>query len=144
MSASSATDPHNLQRFLDAQAHVIDQVLAELRDGRKRSHWMWFIFPQIAGLGSSPTAQHFAISGRAEALAYLAHPTLGPRLRQCTDLVNQIPNRTIDDIFGYPDDLKFRSSVTLFSSVAPGEAVFRTALDRYFAGQADPATLALL
>ena len=77
MSASSATDPHNLQRFLDAQAHVIDQVLAELRDGRKRSHWMWFIFPQIAGLGSSPTAQHFAISGRAEALAYLDHPTLG-------------------------------------------------------------------
>ena len=140
----SPPDPFNLQRFLAAQAHVIDQVLAELRDGRKRTHWMWFIFPQIAGLGSSPTAQHFAISGRAEALVYLAHPTLGPRLRQCTDLVNQIPNRTIDDIFGYPDDLKFRSSVTLFSSVTPGEAVFRTALDRYFAGKPDPATPALL
>jgi uncharacterized protein (DUF1810 family) len=137
-------DPHNLQRFLDAQARVIDQVLAELRDGRKRSHWMWFIFPQIAGLGSSPTAQHYAISRRAEAVAYLDHPTLGPRLRQCTDLVNQVAGSTIDDIFGYPDDLKFRSSVTLFSSVAPGEAVFRTALDRYFAGQPDSATLALL
>jgi uncharacterized protein (DUF1810 family) len=137
-------DPHNLQRFLDAQARVIDQVLAELRDGRKRSHWMWFIFPQIAGLGSSPTAQHYAISGRAEAVAYLDHPTLGPRLRQCTDLVNQVAGSTIDDIFGYPDDLKFRSSITLFSGVAPGEAVFRTALDRYFAGQPDSATLALL
>ena len=137
-------DPFNLQRFVDAQAHVIDQVLAELRDGRKRSHWMWFIFPQIAGLGSSPTAQHFAISGRAEALAYLDHPTLGPRLRQSTDLVNQIPNRTIDAIFGYPDDLKFRSSVTLFAATAPGEAVFQQALEKYFGGTPDPATLARL
>ncbi|MGA1982618.1 MAG: DUF1810 domain-containing protein [Acidobacteriaceae bacterium] len=142
--AAPASDPNNLQRFLDAQAPVFSQVFAELREGRKRTHWMWFIFPQIAGLGSSPMAQHFAISGRAEALAYLAHPTLGPRLRECTELVNQIPNRTIADIFGYPDDLKFRSSVTLFAAVAPGEAVFRAALDRYFAGQPDPATLARL
>jgi uncharacterized protein (DUF1810 family) len=138
------SDPHNLQRFLDAQAPVFDQILTELRAGRKRSHWMWFVFPQIAGLGSSPMAQHFAISGRAEALAYLAHPTLGPRLRECTGLVNQVPNRTISDIFGYPDDLKFRSSVTLFAAVAPGEEVFRAALDQYFAGKPDPATLARL
>jgi uncharacterized protein (DUF1810 family) len=146
--SAPASDPFHLQRFLDAQAHVYTQVLAELHDGRKRTHWMWFIFPQIAGLGSSDMARHFAISGRAEALAYLAHPTLGPRLRECTELVNQVPNRTpnrtIADIFGYPDDLKFRSSITLFAGVAPGEAVFRTALDQYFAGESDPATLARL
>jgi uncharacterized protein (DUF1810 family) len=138
------TDPHDLQRFLHAQSPVYDQVLAELRDGRKRTHWMWFIFPQIAGLGSSPMAQHFAISGRAEAQAYLAHPTLGPRLRECTSLVNQIPNRAIADIFAYPDDLKFRSSVTLFTAIAPGEAVFQQALETYFTGRPDQATLALL
>ena len=137
-------DPHNLQRFLDAQSPVYDQVLAELRDGRKHTHWMWFIFPQIAGLGSSPMAQHYAISGRAEALAYLAHPVLGPRLSECTQLVNQIPNRAIDQIFAYPDDLKFRSSITMFAAVAPGEEVFHIALERFFAGQPDPATLALL
>jgi uncharacterized protein (DUF1810 family) len=139
-----APDPHHLQRFLDAQAHVIDQVLAELRAGRKRTHWMWFIFPQISGLGSSDIAQHYAISGRAEAIAYLDHPMLGPRLRECTDLVNQIPNRTIDEIFGYPDDLKFRSSITLFAAVAPGEEAFRAALEKYFSGIPDSATLALL
>jgi uncharacterized protein (DUF1810 family) len=139
-----ASDPHNLQRFLDAQSPVYDQVLAELREGRKRTHWMWFIFPQIAGLGSSPMAQHFAISGRAEAVAYLAHPTLGPRLRECTDLVNHIPDRTIDEIFAYPDDLKFRSSITLFAAVAPAEPTFQRALETYFAAQPDPATLALL
>jgi uncharacterized protein (DUF1810 family) len=105
---------------------------------------MWFIFPQIAGLGSSDMAQHFAISGRAEAEAYLAHPTLGPRLRQCTALVNQGPNRTISDIFGYPDDLKFRSSITLFATVAPAEPAFAAALLKYFAGKSDPATLARL
>jgi uncharacterized protein (DUF1810 family) len=124
---------------------------------------MWFIFPQIAGLGSSDMAQHFAISGRDEALAYLAHPMLGPRLRECTELVNQVshrtpdrtiaeiytlshrtPDRTIAEIFGYPDDLKFHSSVTLFATVAPGEEVFRAALDKYFAGKPDPATIARL
>jgi uncharacterized protein (DUF1810 family) len=137
-------DPHNLQRFVDAQAPVIEQVLAELRAGRKRTHWMWFIFPQIAGLGSSPMAQRYAISGRNEAEAYLQHAILGPRLTQCTRLVNDVPNRTIDEIFGFPDDLKFRSSITLFSAVAPTEEVFRAALDKYFAGQPDSATLALL
>jgi len=137
-------DPFHLHRFVDAQARVFERVLAELRDGRKRSHWMWFIFPQIAGLGFSDMARRFAISGRAEALAYLAHPTLGPRLRECTDLVNQVSGRTPDEIFGYPDDLKFRSSVTLFAAVAPAEPVFRTALDKYFSGEPDPATLKLL
>jgi uncharacterized protein (DUF1810 family) len=137
-------DNYNLQRFLDAQAPVFDRVLTELRAGRKRSHWMWFIFPQIAGLGSSGMARTFAISGREEAAAYLQHEVLGPRLRQCTDLVNQISARNIDEIFGYPDDLKFHSSVTLFAQVAPSEAVFQAALDKYFAGQPDAATLARL
>jgi uncharacterized protein (DUF1810 family) len=137
-------DPFNLRRFVDAQAQVFDHVLAELRDGRKRSHWMWFIFPQISGLGSSPMAQRYAISGRAEAETYLQHPLLGPRLRQCTELVNQVPSRTAEEIFGYPDNLKFRSSMTLFANLALREAVFRAALDKYFAGQPDSATLALL
>jgi uncharacterized protein (DUF1810 family) len=139
-----ASDPFNLRRFLDAQAPVIDQVLAELRAGRKRTHWMSFIFPQIAGLGSSPMAQQYAISGSTEAIAYLAHPTLGPRLRECTELVNQIPNRTIEEIFGYPDDLKFRSSITLFAAAAPAGAFFQRALEKYFGGQPDSATLARL
>src|ERR1700761_3486 len=101
MSAPSAADPFQLARFVEAQTRVIDNVLSELRDGRKRTHWMWFIFPQIAGLGSSEMACRFAISGRDEALAYLDHPLLGSRLRQCTDLVNQVPDRTVEQIFGY-------------------------------------------
>jgi uncharacterized protein (DUF1810 family) len=137
-------DPFNLQRFVDAQEPVIDHVLAELRDGRKRSHWMWFIFPQIAGLGSSPIAQHYAISGRKEAETYLQHELLGPRLRQCTELVNQVAGRTLEEIFGYPDNLKFRSSVTLFASVDPNEQAFQVALEKFFAGKPDPATMALL
>jgi uncharacterized protein (DUF1810 family) len=137
-------DPYNLRRFVDAQAPVFDQVLSELRAGHKRSHWMWFIFPQIAGLGSSPMAERYAISGRAEATAYLQHELLGPRLKQSTELVNQVSGRTIEEIFGYPDNLKFRSSVTLFSSVVPEDEVFRTALQKYFAREPDPATLALL
>ena len=135
-------DPYNLQRFVDAQSGVFDQVLAELRQGRKRSHWMWFIFPQIAGLGSSEMAQRFAISSREEAVAYLSHPVLGPRLRQCTDLVNKVSARTVEDIFGYPDDLKFRSSISLFARVAPDEEVFRAALEKYFNGKPDAATIA--
>jgi uncharacterized protein (DUF1810 family) len=137
-------DNYNLQRFVDAQAPVFDRVLAELRAGRKRTHWMWFIFPQIAGLGSSGMARTFAISGRAEAAAYLQHAVLGPRLRQCTDLVNHISGSTIDAIFGYPDDLKFHSCVTLFAQVTPSEAIFQAALDKYFGGQPDTATLARL
>ena len=137
-------DIYNLQRFVDAQAPVFDRVLAELHAGRKRSHWMWFIFPQVTGLGSSGMARTFAISGRAEAAAYLQHEVLGPRLRQCTDLVNRISGSTIDPIFGYPDDLKFHSCVTLFAQVAPSEAIFQAALDKYFGGQPDAATLVRL
>jgi len=134
-------DQYNLQRFVDAQSQVIDRVIAELRQGRKRSHWMWFIFPQIAGLGSSEMAQRYAISCREEALAYLNHPVLGPRLRECTELANKVAGRTVEDIFGYPDDLKFRSSISLFAHVAPGEEVFRAALEKYFNGEPDEATI---
>jgi uncharacterized protein (DUF1810 family) len=137
-------DKYNLQRFVDAQSRVFDQVLAELRQGHKRSHWMWFIFPQISGLGSSEMAQRFAISGRDEALAYLDHSVLGPRLRQCTELVNQVSGSTVEEIFGYPDNLKFRSSMTLFAQVAPGEEVFRNALEKHFDGKPDSATIARL
>jgi len=111
-------DPHNLRRFLDAQASTYTQACSELAAGQKRSHWMWFIFPQIRGLGSSPTAQRFAIVSFEEAAAYLTHPVLGSRLRECTNLANAIEGRSIEAIFGYPDDLKFHSSVTLFGQAA--------------------------
>ena len=130
---------------MEAQAGVYSRVLEELRHAQKRSHWMWFIFPQVAGLGSSSTAQQYAISGRDEAVAYLAHPVLGPRLRECTALVNAAPPKTrVDAIFGYPDDLKFRSCITLFHTIAPEEPAFREALNRFFAGRPDDATLRLL
>jgi uncharacterized protein (DUF1810 family) len=111
-------DPYSLQRFLDAQAPVYERVLGELRAGRKRSHWMWFVFPQIAGLGQSEMARRYAISSLAEAKTYREHPVLGARLRDCTALVNQVDGRSIDEIFGYPDDLKFHSSMTLFARAA--------------------------
>jgi uncharacterized protein (DUF1810 family) len=133
-------DPYNLARFVDAQGPVYERVVAELRNGRKQSHWMWFIFPQIEGLGSSPMANKFAITSRAEAQAYLEHPILGPRLRDCTRLVTGVPNRSIEDIFGYPDDLKFCSSMTLFAAVAADNKDFTDALDRFYGGKADPAT----
>src|ERR1700756_83260 len=109
------SDPYDLQRFVDAQNPVYDKVCSELRDGRKKSHWMWFVFPQIAGLGSSPLARRYAISSLAEAAAYHAHPILGPRLTECTSLVNRVEGRPVEQIFGYPDDLKFCSSMTLFA-----------------------------
>ena len=137
-------DSYDLQRFVDAQQPVYDKVCAELRQGAKRSHWMWFIFPQIKGLGHSATAQKFAISSLAEARAYLEHPLLGPRLRECSRLVAAVDGRTIDDILGFPDNMKFRSSMTLFSLAAPDELVFKDCLGKYFAGEADPATLAQL
>ena len=137
-------DPFHLQRFLDAQDPVYTRVLAELRSGRKSTHWMWFIFPQLRGLGNSRTASEFAISSRAEAEAYWNHPVLGPRIRECAGLVNRIEGRTIEEIFAYPDHLKFRSSVTLFREIAPGERVFHDALEKYFAGIAEPRTLGLL
>jgi len=134
-------DPFDLDRFVAAQEPVLDRAMAELRTGRKTSHWMWFVFPQIAGLGHSAMARRFAISGRAEAEAYLRHPVLGPRLRACTELVNRIAERTAYEIFGSPDDLKFRSSMTLFANVAPDDAAFAEALRKYFDGVPDPATL---
>jgi len=137
-------DPFDLERFVEAQEPVYEQVCRELRAGRKQSHWMWFVFPQIRGLGHSPTAQHFSIRSRAEAEAYLRHPVLGARLRECMALVNAVEGRGISDIFGYPDDLKFRSSMTLFAEVAPEEQVFRQALDKYFGGEPDERTVALM
>ena len=138
-------DPFHLQRFLDAQQSMYAQAQTELAAGQKRSHWMWFIFPQIQGLGSSSIAQRFAISDIQEARAYLAHPILGSRLRECTALVNAVQGRSLDDILGYPDNLKFHSSVTLFAEAArtttPDVNVFTEALTRYFRGAPDPATL---
>ncbi len=134
-------DPYELGRFRDAQAPVFDIVVAELTGGQKRSHWMWFVFPQLAGLGSSAMARRYAIRTLAEAEAYLADPVLGERLRRCTDLVLAIEGRIISAILGSPDDVKFRSSMTLFGRAAPDEARFQAALDRYCGGEADRATL---
>jgi uncharacterized protein (DUF1810 family) len=137
-------DPHNLQRFVDAQAPVYEQVCAELRAGRKTSHWIWFIFPQIAGLGYSPMAQRFAIAGRGEAEAYLQHPLLGPRLAECTMLVNQHAGEDIVDFFGDIDAMKFRSSMTLFARVAQDNGIFLEALKNFCSGEMDDLTLAKL
>jgi uncharacterized protein (DUF1810 family) len=133
-------DPFNLQRFVAAQNPIFDQVCSELRGGAKRSHWMWFIFPQITGLGNSQLARKFAISSREEAKAYLKHPILGPRLIGCTKLVNLIEDRAIEQIFSYPDDLKFRSCMTLFADTSDNQ-VFLDALNKYFQGKSDPLTL---
>ena len=134
-------DPYRLERFVDAQNDVYDEVCAELRKGEKRGHWIWFIFPQIQGLGSSRTAAEFAISSREEAERYLEHPILGPRLRECTRLVTLVEGRSIQQIFPYPDYLKFRSSMTLFSQVAADNRIFVQALRKYFGGEFDPLTL---
>jgi uncharacterized protein (DUF1810 family) len=137
----SASDPFDLQRFVDAQARIYEQVLDELRAGRKRSHWIWFIFPQIAGLGSSPTASRYAIASLDEARAYLRHDLLGPRLHECTQLVNAIQNRSIGEIFGSPDDMKVRSSMTLFAHATDDNRDFVEVLARYYDGEEDPLTL---
>ncbi|MDX7950604.1 DUF1810 domain-containing protein [Lichenihabitans sp. Uapishka_5] len=137
-------DPHGLERFVAAQALVIDEVLDELRRGRKASHWMWFVFPQIAGLGHSAMAQRYAIASAAEARAYLAHPVLGRRLFDATALVNGHAGRSASAIFGAPDDIKFRSSMTLFAAVAPDRAPFQRALRTFFDARPDPQTLARL
>ncbi len=136
-------DPHDLQRFVKAQDAAYDAALSELRAGRKRSHWMWFIFPQLAGLGSSSTAATYAIRSLQEARAYLEHPVLGPRLMECVQAANAVQGRSAGDIFGYPDELKFRSSVTLFLLAATGEAKapFQRALDKYFDGAPDRLTM---
>src|SRR5579863_10309707 len=135
------SDPFNLQRFVNAQNPVYEGVCVELRGGRKEGHWIWFIFPQMRGLGSSAMANAFGIASRTEAEAYLKHAVLGPRLRECTRLVNLVEGRSIERIFGYPDDLKFRSSMTLFVSVAADKQVFEDALRKYFGGEMDPLTL---
>jgi uncharacterized protein (DUF1810 family) len=134
-------DRFDLQRFVEAQTGVHEQVCAELRAGKKRSHWMWFVFPQIRGLGSSPMAARFAISGVEEARAYLEHAVLGKRLRECTGIVLGVQERTAEEIFGYPDDLKFHSSMTLFAKAQEGAGVFGEALERYFGGKMDRGTL---
>lgn len=139
-------DPYDfdLQRFVAAQQPVYANVCEELRQGSKRSHWMWFIFPQIKGLGHSAMARKFAISSLAEAQAYLQHPLLGARLRECSLLVAAVDGRSADEIFGFPDNMKFRSSMTLFGQAAPEEQVFNECLRKYFGGVADPSTLAQL
>jgi len=137
------TDAYHLQRFVDAQASCFAQVCSELAAGQKRTHWMWFIFPQMRGLGSSSMAVRFALSGLDEAKAYLAHPLLGARLRECTALVNAVEGRPVGEIFGYPDDLKFHSSMTLFAQAADDQ-VFVAALRKYFGGAPDQATIHLL
>lgn len=141
---TTPNDPHNLQRFVDAQNPDYEQVCSELRAGHKRTHWIWFIFPQLKGLGRSETASYYGIASRQEAEAYLAHPILGPRLRECTRLVNAVEDRSIDQIFGYPDNLKFRSSMTLFASTATENQIFEDALQKYFAGEPDQRTVELL
>ena len=134
------SDAFDLDRFVRAQDPVLDQVRHELAEGRKRSHWMWFVFPQLRGLGRSATAQHYGIGSLAEAKAYLAHPVLGPRLVECTELVNRVEGRSVHQIFGGPDDLKFHSSMTLFASADPEAAVFRGALAKHFGGALDALT----
>ena len=138
------SDPFDLNRFVEAQTPVYRNALAELQAGAKRSHWMWFIFPQVEGLGSSAMAQRYAIHSREEALAYLAHPVLGARLRECAAALLQVTGRSIEQIMGYPDDMKLRSSMTLFAEIAPEEAAFQAVLDKYFGGERDAQTLRFL
>ncbi|MEE6138277.1 DUF1810 domain-containing protein [Mycobacterium sp. 050128] len=140
----SADDPFDLTRFVVAQEPVYGSVVEELRDGRKRGHWMWFVFPQLRGLGSSPTAVHYGISSLQEARAYLGHEVLGPRLHECTRLVNRVRGRSITQIFGTPDDLKLRSSMTLFALATDDRQDFLTLLDIYYRGEQDALTLAQL
>lgn len=135
---------NDLKRFVDAQERVYPEARAELATGRKRSHWMWFIFPQLRGLGHSPTSREFGIASLEEARAYLAHPLLGARLLECTQLVAAVEGRTAREIFGSPDDLKFRSCMTLFADASDHDEMFESALRKYYGGERDPRTLELL
>jgi uncharacterized protein (DUF1810 family) len=135
-------DPFNLERFVDAQAPVYEQIRRELKVGRKQSHWMWFIFPQIPGLGQSPMSVRFAIASLDEAQAYLAHPVLGPRISECARLTLNVEGKTARDIFGPIDEMKFHSSMTLFARAAPDEEIFQRCINKYFVGAPDPATSA--
>ena len=140
-AVASANDPYDLQRFVKAQDPVYDEVLTELRNGQKESHWMWFIFPKLRGLGHSQMAAKFGIGSREEAEQYLKHPILGPRLRECSRLVTLVEGRSINEILGSPDDMKFKSCMTLFASAAPGDHIFTAALQKYFGGELDHQTL---
>jgi uncharacterized protein (DUF1810 family) len=140
----STADPHDLDRFVQAQRNVYEQALAEIRTGRKRSHWMWYIFPQYAGLGSSAISQRYAIRSLAEAEAYLRHPVLGVRLVQCAEAALGIHGRFASEVFGAPDDMKLRSSATLFAAVSPPGSVFERLLEKYFDGERDQRTVQLV
>lgn len=144
MTDTPAADPHDLARFLAAQTPVYDSALAEIRSGRKRSHWMWYVFPQYAGLGFSATSRRYAIRSRAEAGMYLRHPVLGPRLVECCEAALALEGLSAADVFGSPDDLKLRSCATLFASVSPPGSVFEQVLVRFFDGKPDEATLRLV
>jgi uncharacterized protein (DUF1810 family) len=137
-------DPHHLERFVSAQRGTYEIALEELRRGAKRSHWMWFVFPQVAGLGSSPMAAQYAIKSRAEAEAYLAHPVLGPRLLECVDALRRVTGKSAEEIMGKPDDLKLKSSMTLFAAISPPDSPFHALLTQYFAGKPDPRTIEFL
>ena len=136
-------NPFNLNRFISAQEEVYDRVVKELKNGSKRSHWMWYIFPQLDGLAQSTTSKYYAIKSREEAVAYLNHPVLGSRLNECANMVLDVEEKTVLQIFGYPDNLKLKSSMTLFSEVAT-DSVFARVLDKYFQGERDSKTLELL
>jgi uncharacterized protein (DUF1810 family) len=140
----AAGDPYDLDRFAQAQVGDYERALAEVRGGRKRSHWMWYVFPQYDGLGFSPTSQRYAIKSLAEARAYLGHPVLGPRLVEIAEAALGVEGRSATEIFGHPDDLKLRSCATLFACVSPSGSVFERLLDRYFRGERDPQTLRLI
>jgi len=138
------SDPYNLQRFVDAQEPIYDRALAELKAGQKQSHWMWFIFPQIAGLGRSDMARRYAIGGPDEAKAYVEHSLLGPRLEECAQGLLEHADRSAREVLGSPDDMKLHSSMTLFAAVAPERSVFQTVLNAFFAAKPDQATLSRL
>ena len=137
-------DPHNLERFLKAQAEDYNRALGELQRGQKQSHWIWYIFPQVSGLGHSPMAQEYAIRSRDEAVAYLKHPVLGPRLQRCCEAVLKHQDRKVQDIMGFPDDLKLRSSMTLFALISSPDSVFHQVLNTFYAGQLDDRTIAFI
>jgi uncharacterized protein (DUF1810 family) len=141
---TDAGDPYDMNRFVRAQEHSFAQALAEIKNGRKRSHWMWYIFPQFEGLGFSPTSRQYSIKSVAEAEGYLRHPVLGPRLIECAEAALSVESRSAHDIFGSPDDMKLRSCATLFASVSPAGSVFHQLLDKYFQGEPDQRTLRLL
>ena len=143
-SESDRGDPYDLNRFISAQEGVYDRALAELRGGLKRSHWMWYIFPQIDGLGHSPTTRHYSIKSLEEARQYLAHPILGARLVECAEAVLSVQERSASDIFGHPDDWKLQSSMTLFALVSGPRSVFERVLDKYYQGKRDSRTLQIV